>query len=293
MKESFENIEIIEEGVINMGAYVEQKFKKGFIIDEEKLRKIHEIINKRIINLNKPIKPRYTIYRYDSYSYDTNNLEDIIKEENNEWNGIKKLHITVEYAKEFNFILEFSQENNTRLEIEGNNRDLVYLLLSDLRNYLDNEVNTILNTKRIIIKINKAILSILSIILMGILFKLTLKSNNSLEYDVKEIIKSSDINVKLNYLIEVKNSESNNLFKYFPLTVVLLLSAILSSITDNNAIMRVADYFYPYNVFLIGKQIDKYKQKKEFRSKILWTVIGGFIISVIAGILVFKFTASS
>ena len=118
------------------------------------LRNIHNIIQSRK-HKDFEIKPIYTIYRSDNYVYKTENIEDILKEDNNELNKIIRLKIeskeSAEKGQVFSFSLEFdakqyrtfkrSQSNGTLLQVQGEDRDYVFLFSSDLKKYLMSEVN--------------------------------------------------------------------------------------------------------------------------------------------------------
>ena len=52
-----------------MGAFVEHDFDKSFLLDEERLRKILQIVNERKLDIE------FKVYRGDSYWYVTENIE--------------------------------------------------------------------------------------------------------------------------------------------------------------------------------------------------------------------------
>ena len=102
----------------NMAAYVEHHFLKGFLLDEEKLRKLVNIINQRLSRSTPPISHKFRVFRADSYSYETDNVEDIINEDNTDWRKITKLQIKALSEKEFEFDLTFSNDG-TDIKING------------------------------------------------------------------------------------------------------------------------------------------------------------------------------
>lgn len=58
-------------------AYVKYDFKKGFILDEAKLRKINEIIRKRLEELELEEELEFEMFRADSYCIICDNIESI------------------------------------------------------------------------------------------------------------------------------------------------------------------------------------------------------------------------
>ena len=60
-----------------MGAFVNHTFTKGFILDEERIRKINELLSSRGITVNPICTPIYKVYREDTFSYITNDIPAI------------------------------------------------------------------------------------------------------------------------------------------------------------------------------------------------------------------------
>ena len=114
-----------------MAAYVEHRFKRGFLLDEEKLRKLVNLITQRLGKSEPPIPYKLRVFRADPYSYETSNVEDIVNEDHADWRRITRLQIEASRQKDFEFELTFSDEG-TSLNLDGDDRDQVYLLLSDL-----------------------------------------------------------------------------------------------------------------------------------------------------------------
>jgi hypothetical protein len=88
-----------------MAAYVEHRFDKGFLLDEERLRKLVSIISQRLTKSEPPTPHNLRIFRADSYSYETENVQDVINEDNADWRRITKLEIHAKREKEFEFDL--------------------------------------------------------------------------------------------------------------------------------------------------------------------------------------------
>lgn len=271
-----------------MSAYVEHKFKRGFILNEENLRKIHEIIIKRFNEIDDSLKPQYEILRSDSYAYITNDFKDIINEDNSAYNRILKITIFEKIDEVFYFELSFSQDDGTYIFIKGEDRDLVYLLLSDLRTYLNNDVN-----KRIIVD-NRSVKNIIyytQMLMSAVAFLLlffNISSKASCAISFESAIKTQNLQEKLNYLVYQSYAKDySNVNTYLTTFVMIFLIFIFASLFLNKLIQRVVIYFYPFNVFLFGKKNIEYEKTTEIKSKILWTIIVGLIISLVAGFIVF------
>jgi len=274
-----------------MGAHVDFEFKRDFMIDEERLRSIHNIIYDRMDKEYK-LKPVYMIYCTDNYVYTTDSIEDILKEENNEFKKITRLKIIPEQnTNNFKFTLEFNSkqtydiEATTTLKVEGEDRDFVFLFFSDLKTYLISEVNT---RRKISLKI-LGLIRILPLFSILIIPSYFLFDNNVFERDIA--LNTQDINIKLNYIINniaIKGFSNYRTLYYLLIPVLILISYSESfSITLNKVISQ---YLYPSNLFLFGKELTRFNKILDLRSKIIWGEIVTLIISVLASLIVFKLT---
>lgn len=264
--------------MVKIGAHVKYKFDKGFLFDEENLRKINDIISKRITDTIE-----YLVSREDSYSYKTINLEDIIIEDNLKWEKINEIEISVG-NEHFLLSLEFN-EKGTNLQINGDNRDDVFLLFSELKEYLSNEVCT----KKITSKFISNAIPIASIsILFGILIAqmlISVRVPNIDGYVVSDLLQSTDINEKINYLIQSgtkSNYNTSNILFVAAAPILFLVMAFRESFT------KCIFYFYPTNLFLFGKEIDRYKKRLDMRSKLFWIICMGILVSIVGGLFVWK-----
>jgi len=121
-----------------MPAYVEHEFPRGFILDEERLRKLAHLVSERLANTG---AFQFHVYRGDAFTYTTDSVDEVLKEDNADWRRLTKLELRTVAPTDLALFLSFSS-SGTRVEIEGTNRDAVFLLFSDLRAYLKEEVNT-------------------------------------------------------------------------------------------------------------------------------------------------------
>lgn len=264
--------------MIKIGAHVKYKFDKGFLFDEEKLRKINDIISRRITDTIE-----YLIFREDSYSYKTTNLEEIINEDNLKWARINEIGISVE-NENFDLSLEFNK-NGTNLQINGSNRDDVFLLFSELKEYLSNEVCTKKVTSKFI---SDTIPTLFITILVGsLIIKMLIdtRTPNIDGYLVSNLLQSNDINEKINFLIQSEaksnNTKSDTLF-------VIAMSFLLLLMFFRESFTKFILYFYPTNLFLFGKEIDRYKKRLDIRSKLFWIIFIGILVSIVGSLLVWR-----
>ena len=101
-------------------------------------------------------------------------------------------------------------------------------------------------------------------------------------------LNSNDLGIKLNYLIEDKIRNSTFSGREEPLVSILMWIAMLtmlgttlySVLMRKGSVIRITDYF------LFGKQIKIYDKKLKLRNQIIWTVVVGLIIRMIAVFIV-------
>ena len=281
-----------------MSAFAQHKFVGTALIDEERLRKISDIISKRFQAADVQDEINYTIYRTDGLYYVTPNLDDILKEDNSSWQKISRVLIQNKVKGEISLEVNITR-SDISLDIQGEDRDFVFLIFSDLREYISHEV------------ISKGMPQRLSIFVPGIIaacigsaFVMLLLSNSNVYKDPNmteqftTALQSNDVNKKLDYLITSlsKPKESD---KPIPTTTAISVSLgagalILLVITGMLFIPNPANSgtkSLGNNAFLIGKEIEQFRNRREFRSKIIWVVIVGFIVSLLSSMVWWAFTS--
>ncbi len=265
-----------------MGAFVEHSFEAGFILDEERLRKIREIVATRLANHNPVLSPKFKVFRGDSYSYITESLEDVILEDNDDWRKITKLEILVEQKDDIEFRLSFSKDG-IKLNINGENRDEVFLIFSDLREYIKNDV-TINFWHKYLHKVAPILLILL--MLGGLLFVLWGLYPTANSENWQQVLKSDEIQLKLNYLVEQEKTRimPRGIF-YWAIAMAFLFLIVTTDIAENSF-----HYFFPNNEFFFGKRKQMFEKKKNLLSNILWIVLVGLVVSILGGIIVWYVT---
>lgn len=274
--------------MVNKGCEVSYCFNKGFILNEEHLQTMSSMIHERYTE-----ELLYKITKSDSYIYQTSDINEIFKEENSNANLISKLVVVIDNGDIINFNLCFEKGEASTLKIIGEDKDKIFLLYNEIKTYVEKEITTI----RIFLAYDtlQSVCSFLSTFLMlGILFlMLVLTTSMSVgTEEIEEVINSSDVLVKLNYLIAQRGTTDEELTKYMYIFLPIMLIAVsivflpklVKFLWGKKGVLRLDDYF------LIGKQKNVYEKKVKMRNNIIWTVGIGFLVSIVAGLLVYFFT---
>ena len=273
-----------------MPAFVEHSFKGGFLLDEPRLRKIKDIIESREAR-NSQAKIVYRVYRGDSYSYDTESVDDVVNEENEDWRRITRLDLRVSPKSEeagkksdFAFLLSFSGKEGCELRIAADDRDRVFLLFSDLREYIQHEVAV---TRAIDRERGRGLQLVLSV---GVLIGAVLAGMYFTEHFDPELsrqaLESADVPTKLNFLIKHREVGMFTWKALVSVGVGMALS-LLVLLGSTGAIVAL---IFPGNEFLFGKRKQRFERRQRLTGNLLWGVGVALAVSVLAGFIVWGFT---
>lgn len=252
-----------------MSAKVSTKFDKRFELNEENIRRIYSDIRKRTPS-EKRVDIIFEVFREDSLVFRTSEVERILSENNDSTQKIKELKI--EYKDDcLNIVLTFDAEKGAELTIDGEDRDQVFLIASDLREYIQKEVCHINNG----IFSKKFILLGVAAMLTSFLVVLKLLAPQAPDASLEQILASTDSNLKLNHLISLMTNRQTTddraqMVTFFPMILMLLIFLPGE---------RIYNYFFPGNIFLIGKQITVIANRRGSIRNLFW---GGFVALVIA-----------
>jgi hypothetical protein len=279
-----------------MSAYIDFKFHKGFLLNEENLRKITDIISKRLPNLES-YTIKYSVYRNDSFCFDTHNISDILNEGNSREQKINTLMIMA-YEKnntdekiELDLRVIFDSAESVRFKIIGENRDFVFLLGSDIKEYIGNNIAVCLRySDEKARNFGRAMPFFLTMALfiigMNKFISVVNVANREKLSEVDLIIKSNDISEKLNYILKGNTA----LLKLDYSFVIPLLIGFFILLFAALYINKILSIFIITNVFIIGKEKEIYDRRVKRRANIIWVGLIGLILSIISGILVWKIT---
>ncbi|WBU47603.1 hypothetical protein PF050_13975 [Kosakonia pseudosacchari] len=261
-----------------MAAIVEYDFPNYFEMDEEKIRRIHSILKKRIPDENHS-DILFIVKKSDNFIFHTKNINDVINDNNDSTSKITSIEINYR-STSVDINVSLTKIYGASINISGADRDEVFLLSSELKEYISKEVA---NIRRFRWLKSSTILSLFMLIFLSYILYVfsTFKTVDS--DALNTVLESTNTNDKLNFLIQ-KNKElpssTTMLTPMFSLLCLMLLSQIIP-------FEKIINYLYPRNIFLFGKEIAIIEKKKRNRSNLFWVVgVGGVISLVVAYISV-------
>ncbi|MBC7860521.1 MAG: hypothetical protein H7Z39_17465 [Burkholderiaceae bacterium] len=261
-----------------MNAHIENNFKRGFILTEETLIKLDDIIRKRLTSVNPEAVLQFKVFRSDGMLVEFDNPGAVAAEENSSRNAIKRVEIlSAETA--YKLSLKFDPKDNTDLAIEANDRDLAYLLASDIKEYVNSEVLKFRSFSFDSATSSKHIFPFLMLPLM--FFSLSSIKESPKAEAVAAVLANNDVQAKLNLLIESqsRSSQDPTMFKWYIGAMIALFAVFLF-------LGSLLDKAYPRNIFYWGKLAQAHDRLVSLREKIVWGIVIAFVIGIASTVAV-------
>jgi len=254
-----------------MAANVEYVFNKYFELDEEKLRRIHAIIKKRVNEKNQS-DIEFLVKRIDNLVFITKNIDDIINETNDSTSKIQSIFISIKNDEQ-DLQVELSHRDGAALSLSGEDRDNVFLLSSELKEYISKEVA---NKRSLSWLQSRFILPFTMVIFVAYCMYVVSAASAEVSVTLEQALHTSNIDEKLNYLI-LKASKSSESYKLLPALLIMFTLLMLQLLP----ISKVLNILFPKNTFLFGKEIQTIERKKKLASNIFWGVIVAGVLSAV------------
>jgi hypothetical protein len=262
-----------------MAAYVQHEFRRGFVLREENLRRINEIIRKRANFDSESRKLEIHVKRVDAFSYKASTIDEVLSEENSDADMIKSITFEcVDKESDYFINLDFDASDGVYLRLVGPDRDEVFLLFSDLKAYVEAEVA---KAWKYDIPTIKAAIVVLSMFMLfgGVMYTIAASVDSDA---LKKAILSNDVNEKLNYVLTQRQRTP---YEGFVLMGGLSVSAIMSAFVVPRTLVKGIRYLFPSNEFLIGKQIQRYAKRMTLRQNLFWGVVVAAAVGIATGYL--------
>ncbi len=235
-----------------------ENYDWAIIVDETDLRRLEETIKLSLDSQNNDIiKIKYKIRCSDGSNIETNDLNEVINEENSKERSIKNIKIIVDnqnFSKNIDISLGdqgFLKSNTVSYSITGDNRDWVYLSASKI----DERLKTLKQWYSIFKKIDCFwFIFIFVVIVFTYILSLPKKENTYTTF--LEFLKGYSIII----------------------AILIIIYLIYKSIKS------CYNYLFPLTVFRISAGIKRHDAIIDLRSKIFWGGFVALIVSIISGL---------
>ncbi len=266
-------------------SFTEHKF---FRLGPDHLRGIAKIVKRRAPGL----RLAYTVDHFESFFYETQDLEDLIASEEKEWRRISRLGIISEgpMISELgavpNLQIAFKRDDRfgkIALTIDGS-REFTDALSTELRSYLGSEVLHDRWPGKVGLI---GIIGVAGALTMRWIIKQILSRPAP---SAEGVLANPDLGPKLDYLIRLQNRPETP----WPLLLSLFAAVLLTIMPIFNVLVfpesKLTQLFLSQDVFLFGAERRRYEHIRDLRGKLFWVVFIGCLVSLVAGLVVWQLT---
>lgn len=260
---------------LHMNAHIENNFPRGFILTEEALIKLDDIIRKRLTAVDPAATLQFKVFRVDGMLVEFDNPGAVAAEENSNRNAIKRVEI-LSAGSAYKLSLKFDPKENTDLAIEANDRDVAYLLASDIKEYLNSEV---LKFRSFTFDSAMSSKLVFPFLMLPVMFLSISGRKDANPETVAAVLATTDVQAKLNLLIESRAAQDTSTLKWYlpAMLAVLVIFFFFGSFLDKA---------FPRNIFYWGKLAQVHDRLVSFREKIIWGIVIAFVIGIASTVAV-------
>jgi uncharacterized membrane protein len=219
---------------------------------------------------------QFKVFRADGMLVEFDNPSAVAAEENSSRNAIKRVEI-LSAGVAYKLSLKFDPKENTDLGIEANDRDLAYLLASDIKDHVNSEV---LKFRSFSFDSAMSSKNVFPFLMFPFLFISISGIKESPKAEaVTAVLASSDVQAKLNLLIESRVGQDPGPLKWYLVSMVAMFVVLffLGSLLDRA---------YPRNIFYWGKLAQAHDRLLSLREKVVWGIVIAFVISIASTVAV-------
>lgn len=273
----------------------EYKFPRGFILDERSLLAIQIDLKDRLSKIGILTDLEFEVTRLDGHKYTTINLSEILQKESNK-NERKITALVISHFRkaDLQYRLRFGNRQSdiegVFLSVTGSKGDLVENLFNETKSYLENDVVTLSSHP---LRARFTAIAMLMIVLLFTAiwtFKFSSNIRMVLSPDSIQVLKDTGtVHSKLNFLIDKEallRTEDNALRDILIFMEVMVAGIACYVIWKSNMEnWGVANWLYPRNVIVIGREVSQYQNILGIRGNIFWVIIWGFFFTFFGYIL--------
>lgn len=273
------------------------RYSENFLLDEAKLRKIADIIDSYAKKLERPVNIRFRAYLADKSFYDSDTVDKVLADDNSKKKKIARLLIELlDPAKPDTderptpiIRLDFDTEDNWRIfyHIAECDRDWCFLLADELEQQIDRCKRGkfwVFMSRPVAHFITNLLIALLLFGAAWFLFGRHYADIAPLsEADFESLTESA----KISYFRDLTVGEVKRHTHFVSYALVGFLFFLFLGYFD--IVTKMARHLQG-SVFYWGDEAAAYDRRQEIVKRIKWGVIVAFLVSVVAGIAVWKAT---
>lgn len=242
-----------------------EKYKWAIVVDETDLRRLDETIKSTFnpSNEEESITLNYKIKLSDDSKIETNDINELVNEQNSKTRSIENINIAAKNQNSSNEIevllgSSYFQTSTISYSITGDSRDWVYLTASKI----EERIKNLKQWYSFFTSVDsRGIEFIVFLFLFGFI---TLQPKKEVRDDIS--------------LIE------------YGKVVAIIIAVLAIAYLIYRFIKYGYNYLFPITVFRIGEGIKRYDAIIDLRSKIFWGIFVALLISIISGLILLKFS---
>jgi len=271
----------------------EQFGEMPFVLSAEALRKISEIILFRSDG-----EVEFEVAYQDGTETVGLDLDAVVADDNSALRPIRKIKCNfsstgASWDDRDRISIKFEDGWSTpvALSVSSPNRDRVWLTVQDLRDYIGHEVVRKPLIPKFWVELAFCLVTVFSCMLilrMGWIPGVR-------RPDLDELLKSVDVNAKLNFLLQLETRSFEGGASAKTLAAALMVGLVGCYLWFRFDVYGVLlpTAMFPRNYFTLGKGEDRYRNRTRLKNQLFWVVLVGLAVSTVAGFIVLFLTPGS
>jgi len=265
-------------------AGIVKEYETSFLLEPTKLSKIVDIIKEHSKRLDEKSYITFYVEREDNFFYETKVLDEVLSDDNIQGKSIKRFSINLVEEEKDETIVEIdfcvSRDIKVQFNIAYKNRDWCLVLADEL----DNQIGRTLKKGYLAsFPLEKYDILLLPVLFTALLLGLFLFSSYYEKTTNNFDLSNMTLEDKIDHILNLQMKEKSYLIKIFPMMLLGVLTAMI--ITLMKPLSKISNIINR-SIFYWGDVVADYDRTVALLSKIKWVILFGFIISILAGILV-------
>lgn len=285
---------------MSIRAGVTKTYKRDFVLDPTMLGSIVDVINEATAKMSRSTTTLFSVYRQDDSFYRTEELAEVLSDDNTSAKAIKSLVIQLIYGdgtstKDEDIVLVLScrrfQDEKIVLIVDSDEREWSFRLAEQL----DTKIGRLLGRPRLPLQqtglIDWLAIAAIMVIVLVIYNWTTMSWSEAPDLLTTESLSSLTLEEKFDtFMLALQQRLAVTRSQYiyiWPLAIVFW-GVVLAMITAK-PISRFLEK-YSRSAFYWGDAIRAYDRARTMESRVIWSVLGALLITIVGGLIVANIT---